>query len=233
MNRPGLMIISTALSALFSVAASAHEVVLDPGHSPGGPGAKSCSGVYEHVYNSRLADTIVEYLAARNIRVDVTRTPDGEISLTDRAKMSAGKKLFLSLHHDSAQPQFITCRNGNPCSEKAQGYSIFVSGKNGFFRESLVCARVLGEALKNSGLLPSTHHGEKIRGENRESLDAALGIYRFDDLVVLKNAKSPALLLEAAVIIHPGDDARAGTREYQLKIADAVEKTITFAVNNF
>ena len=233
MNRSILMLLAITCCAFYSGVALAHEIALDPGHSPGSPGAKSCSGVYEHVYNSNLANTIVEYLAARNIQIAVTRPPGAEISLEARAKMSAGRKLFISLHHDSAQPQFITFRNGNPCSEKARGYSIFVSSINGFFQESLACARVLGEALRRSGLSPSTHHGERIKGENRELLDENLGIYRFDDLVVLKNALSPALLLEAAVIIHPLDDERSKTKAYQLIIADAVAKAVTFAVNNF
>ncbi|MDR2056013.1 MAG: N-acetylmuramoyl-L-alanine amidase [Desulfovibrio sp.] len=229
MKQPGLPLLAAAFCLFCSGPALAHEFVLDPGHSKNRPGAKSCSGAYEYAYNDNLAGFISRHLAARNIAVEMTRTPDGEISLTDRAKTAAGKKLFLSLHHDSAQPQFVRQINGNPCSDKAEGYSIFVSAKNPHFQKSLACARVLGEALRRSGLVPSAHHGENIKGENRKSLDAHLGIYLFDDLVVLKNAESPALLLEAAVIINPADEVRAGSEAYRLKIAQAVEQTMLFA----
>jgi N-acetylmuramoyl-L-alanine amidase len=173
--------------------------------------------------------TIVEYLGALEIHVDVTRSPDGEISLEERAKNSAGKKLFISIHHDSAQQQFIQYVNGNPCSNKAEGFSIFVSSKNAFFQESLAIARVLGQSLRNSGLNPSRHHGEKIQGEDRQLLDEKLGIYLFDDLIVLKKAQSPALLLEAGVIISPVDDVRIKTKVYQLKIAEAIAAAIKVA----
>ena len=220
-----------------SALASAHagsfqartDVVLDPGHSLSGPGAKSCSGTYEYVYNNSLTNTVVEYLAAQGIYVLVTRGPDGEISLAERAKMSAGKKLFISLHHDSAQPQFIQYVNGNPCSNKAEGFSIFISSKNVFFQESLAIARVLGESLRNFGLHPSRHHGEKILGENKKLLDENCGIYAFDDLIVLKKARSPALLLEAGVIINPVDDAKVTTKAYQRKIAEAIANAVKFA----
>ena len=59
-------------------------------------------------------------------------------------------------------------------------------------------------------------------------LDEELGIYLFDDLVVLKKAQSPALLLEAGVIINPVDDARVKTKAYQLKIAEAIATAIKF-----
>jgi len=205
------------------------DLVLDPGHSPSRLGAKSCSGTYEYVYNNSLTNTVVEYLAAQGINVLVTRGPDGESSLTERAKMSAGKKLFISLHHDSAQPQFIQYVNGNPCSNKAEGFSIFISSKNAFFQESLAISRVLGESLRNSGLHPSRHHGENILGENKKLLDKHCGIYLFDDLIVLKKARSPALLLEAGVIINPVDDAKATTKAYQREIAEAIAKAIKFA----
>lgn len=37
--------------------------------------------------------------------------------------------------------------------------------------------------------MPSLHHAEPIHGENRELLDTTLGIYRFDDLTVLKKTR--------------------------------------------
>ena len=208
-----------------------NEFVLDPGHSPNKPGVKSCSGTYEYIYNNNLVRTIIEYLGALGIYTDVTRSPDGEISLEERAKISAGKKLFISVHHDSAQQQFIQHVKGNPCSNKAEGFSIFVSAENAFFQESLAIASVLGQSLRNSGLNPSRHHGERIKGENRQLLDDELGIYLFDDLVVLKKAQSPALLLEAGVIINPVDDVRVKTKAYQLIIAEAIATAIKFAVS--
>ena len=210
-----------------------NTVVLDPGHSPKRPGATSCSGVAEHVYNSTLTSAVAKYLKIRGFIVSVTRSPDGEATPGQRAKHATGKNLLLSIHHDSVQPQFLHYTNGNPCSYKAQGFSIFVSSKNAHFKVSLEAARVLGQSLRNSGLEPSVHHAENIPGENRQVLDKDLGIYLLDDLLVLKQAESPAILLEAGVIVNPVDDARVKTKEFHTKVAKAVAATVRYVATTF
>ena len=206
----------------------AFDFILDPGHSKLKPGTQSCSGGLEYTYNDRLVETIVRYLREQHLGVDVTRPRNGEISLQQRAAKAQGKKLFLSIHHDSAQPKYIQMINGHPCSDKVAGFSIFVSGKNPYFDRSLTYARVLGMMLLAQGLTPSTHHGEPIKGENRPLLDPDCGVYQYDDLIVLKQAKAPAVLLEAAVIINPRDDALAKSSAYQLKIAAAIAQMFRF-----
>lgn len=225
-----LTVPAVLLLLLAGADAAAHEILLDPGHSAQHYGAESCSGGREYRYNNWLTETVAAYLAQRGVHADVTRQPEEEISLMQRAAKSRGKKLLLSVHHDSVQPQFITRVDGRPCSEKARGYAIFVSRKNRHAEQSVRCAAVLGRALRDCGLQPSTHHGEPIPGENREALDAELGIYWFDDLVVLKHARSPALLLEATVIVHPYDDMLAQSDIFQNAIAEAVYRTALFAL---
>jgi len=65
-----------------------------------------------------------------------------------------------------------------------------------------------------------------ITGENRVLLDKRLGIYIFDDLKVLKNAKSPAILLEAGVIVSPMDEQRVQTPKFMNDISLAILKAI-------
>lgn len=194
-------------------------IIFDPGHTQKQYGTRSCSGGLEYIYNNELVDFIEKFFLDRNIKIIKTRTNLQNISLTGRTKFTSGKKLFVSVHHDSAQEKYITYKNGFPCSDYASGYSIFVSKKNPFFEKSLDYAIRLGTNLRKMGLIPSKHHSEKIKGENREIIDEYLGIYRFDDLVVLKTSKCPALLFEAAVIINPVDDFLSKTYDYKFKIA--------------
>ena len=206
----------------------AADFILDPGHSPSKPGTYSCSGGQEYAYNNELVETIINYLKQKNISVDVTRKKNGEISLLERAAKAKGKKLFLSIHHDSAQSKYIKMINGHPCTDKVSGFSIFVSGKNPYFKESFWYARVLGKMLIDQGFTASTHHGEPIKGENRKLIDPATGVYQYDDLVVLKNSHAPAVLLEAGVIINPKDDELCKSLDYRLKIAYAVGEMFRF-----
>lgn len=213
-------------AAAVSAEAPQLKIWLDPGHSPATRGTKSVAGQWEHVYNDRLAARVKEDLERSGIDASLTRLPGEEASLLARTRKSSGGSLFISIHHDAAQPQFVETRNGNPYSLKARGYSLFVSKKNPEYARSLEFARFLGNELYNAGLRPSKHHGEPIRGENRKLVDAKLGIYEFDDLVVLKHSKIPAVLVEAGVIIHPDDEALAGTEKFRDVFAGAVSRAV-------
>jgi len=223
-----LIIFMLSMSTMVKASESHSGVLLiDPGHSPRSPGATSCTGIPEYLYNNNLADTVVATLKQQHVPVITTRQSKENISLQDRALAAKGKKLLLSLHHDSVQPQFVNWSNkGRPSSAKAQGYSIFISRKNKYYSKSLLFARKLGAALHQRGLVPTLHHAEKIPGENRQLIDPKLGIYLYDNLHVLMNSDAPAVLLEAAVIVNPRDEALAASIKYQRKIAESVAEMV-------
>lgn len=216
------LLLAFAFLALLSGNAAAIEIVLDPGHSPGKPGAMSCIGEKEFRYNDGLVSHIYSKFLDRGVKPELTRSSGIDKTLMERVKNTSGKDLFISIHHDSVQPQFMQFRNKFPVSNKDKGYSIFVSRKNKHFNQSLEYAKKLAENLYASGMRPSRHHGEKIKGENREAIDEKLGIYYFDDLVVLKNAQCPAVLVEAGVIVNPEDEALVRTYDFKEKMAQAI-----------
>lgn len=202
--------------------AGAFEALIDPGHSPASPGAISCVGQKEFVYNNNLAAALAAKLRQAGINAALSRGPGENISLPARAARASGKDLLISVHHDSVQPQFLSKSHKFPTSEKARGFSLFVSRKNKFFPESLAYAKRIGEQLRRAGFKPTLHHAEPIKGENRRLLDRTNGIYEFNDLIVLKNADAPALLLEAGVLAHPDEEKQIRGRAYQNRLATAV-----------
>lgn len=203
-----------------------YDIIIDPGHSPNKPGAISCIGEKEYLYNDTLVDYIFNNLNKNKINVQKTRQPNENLSLKGRVKNTKDKNLFISIHHDSVQPQFINYVNNNPISTKGKGYSIFISRKNKYFDKSLQHAKNIARYLHDMGLRPSTHHGENIKGENREAIDKELGIYYFDDLIVVKNSECPALLLEAGVIVNPEDEKLVKTNAYKNIISQAIINSI-------
>ena len=78
----------------------------------------------------------------------------------------------------------------------------------------------------DSAQLHYLHHAEKIAGENRELLDAKLGIYRFDDLVVLAKTKIPAVLLEVGVIVDADDEAYVNNPQHQKTMINAISNAV-------
>jgi len=207
-----------------NISCSAFELTLDVGHTPTKFGATSCSCKKEYNYNLALAQHITSYLNINKIKPNLSY---GEITFEDRYASSDKKDLLLSIHHDSMQEQFIQRDKTNcPSSNYASGFSLFVSSKNPQYEKSLQYAKKIGSSLVKQGYKPTYHHAENITGENRVLLDKRLGIYIFDDLKVLKNAKSPAILLEAGVIVSPMDEQRVQTPKFMNDISLAILKAI-------
>jgi len=188
-------------------------IVLDPGHTPTQKGALGVLGKYEVDYNDRLVSKLIKVLRSAKFNVTVTRSSSESISLMDRVNIanSIQPGLFLSIHHDSAQQIYLKNINlaqgvGYQTIKTFSGYSIFTSKKNPQFDNSYRFAEILGQSLLNLKRPPTLHHAENIAGENRELLNESLGIYRFDDLIVLAKTKVPAVLLEIGVIVDPDDE---------------------------
>ncbi len=216
-------------------------VAIDVGHAPSRPGARSARGADEFDFNARLADALQQALdrrgiAARQLRdVASDRHRGAEIALDERAPAAAalGASVLLSLHHDSVQPRYMRRWRHDGAqrtySDRFRGFSLFVSGSRAHAADSLALARRIGERLRAAGRQPTRHHAEPIPGEGRELIDAALGIYRYDELVVLRTASIPAVLIEAGVIVHRAEErdlARPRTRQ---RIAAAIADAIAHA----
>lgn len=209
------------------------RVALDIGHSVENPGAYSARGVGEYYFNKRIAQALFRYLQKRGAVDVVIINPQGKsISLAERTRQATEKRatVFLSIHHDSVQRRYLKewQVNGKTqlYSDNFRGFSVFVSRKNREFGQSLRFARLLGEAMLARGFSPTLHHAEKIPGEGRHLLNKDLGLYEFDDLVVLKTAPMPAVLLECGVIVNRGEEASLEKLEIQHRIAEAAAEAI-------
>jgi N-acetylmuramoyl-L-alanine amidase len=216
-----------------ATAAAPPVIAIDVGHSLSRPGAVSARGEPEFVFNRGLALVVERVLRQRGFRTRLIGEQGEMEKLTDRTAMAAsvGAIFLLSLHHDSVQPQYLEAWRveGRQLqhSDRFSGFSVFVSRSNPDPETSLACARAIGGQLNRSGFSHSPHHSEPISGENRSFADAANGVFYFDDLVVLKTAKMPAVLLEASIIVNRQDELLlrdASTRERLARaIADALQ----------
>jgi N-acetylmuramoyl-L-alanine amidase len=215
-------------ASLPCVAGPAPLVAIDVGHSKSNPGAMSARGKAEFEFNLALAEAIRQELASRHVR-SMLIGEDGtmeELPKRTAAAAMGGATFFLSVHHDSAQPRYLETWSWNGAeqlfTDRFSGFSLFVSRKNPRLEASLSCARAIGSALKAAGLAFSTHHAERIAGESREWADRNAGVYYFDNLAVLKTAKTPAVLLEAGVIVNRDDERTLQEPAMRRAIAGAV-----------
>jgi len=211
------------------------RLALDVGHSDQVPGAKTARGLREYDYNLRLAKLIDQQLIAAGFA-------NTKLLITDGAKMkslhhrvaranNASADLFLSIHHDAVPDSFLQnwVYQGEPhkFSDRFKGHSIWVSQDNRDYSGSLLFGKLLGNELKTRGLKYTTHYTEKFMGRYRWPLvDSEAGVYRHDALIVLKDTRMPAVLLEAGSIINRDEELVMQSPERQGLIAAAVTKAV-------
>jgi N-acetylmuramoyl-L-alanine amidase len=60
----------------------------------------------------------------------------------------------------------------------------------------------------------------------RELLDARVGVYRFDQLLVLRKTEAPAVLLEAGSIVNRDEELELESRERHAVIGTAIARAV-------
>jgi N-acetylmuramoyl-L-alanine amidase len=209
---------------------AAFRVVVDVGHTEEVPGAKSARGNYEYDFNLRLAKMIDQQLrdagfAKTLLLVTHGRTHAGLAERVGRAN-SYGADLFFSIHHDSVPDKFLQKwtyeDEEHSYSDRFKGHSIFISKSNGNPAASLVFGRLLGQQLKAREMKYTPHYTEKFMGSRQRMLvDKEAGVYRYDQLIVLKDTHMPAVLLEAGSIINRDEEVALATSDRHERIAAA------------
>lgn len=225
------IIVVALLCMLFSPAdLFALRILIDPGHDRQSPSVRGCAcDVPEYVFNHYLSKIIGDALAnAPDVSMAYTHGLEDCLSLRGRARATLGYDLFISVHHDAAQDRYLKPVNiqgrQKRCVTGPSGFCIYVSEKNPYPEASKAFARMLSEIMIREGFSPSTHHGENIPGERHIMISP--GVYAYDNLIVLKEARCPAILIEAAVLTNPDDEMQAVDPEFQLRVADAVREAV-------
>jgi len=234
-----LAIAAIALAGLSGIARAGCKpaelvVAVDAGHGPKSPGATSASGQPEYAFNKRLAAKVRDALIQAGFtKVFLTDPVGTDLPPAGRAKRANAAKagLLISIHHDSAQPQFFTTAvidgRTRRVSDRFAGYGVFYSGRNKQAAPSLELAKTIGRELAASGLPFSPHHAADIPGEGRPIVDAAAGVYRYDGLAVLHAANMPAALVEAGVIVNPAEEQALLTQARQTQTARAIAQAVS------
>jgi len=210
-------------------------VAIDVGHSLDAPGATSARGGVEFEFNRDLALAIDRALNAGGLATRVIGADGQENSLGRRPAKARGADFFLSVHHDSVQPHFLQSwvQEGRDLrySDRFAGFSLFVSRRNAALPASLRCASGMGEELRHAGFRPSLYHADPIPGEMKPFADRANGVHYYDNLAVLKGARSPAVLLEAGVIVNRDEEWALRQPEMRARMAAAVAAALARCVD--
>ncbi len=213
----------------------AFRTVIDVGHTLMVGGATSARGIYEYEFNLRLAKQVANKLTSAGFdkTVLLITTEPARSALFRRSSranaMSAD--LFLSIHHDSVPDpmleQWTYDGAEHAYNDRFPGHSIFISNDNPQRDRSLEFASLLGAQLKARGLKYTPHYTERFMGHRqRELVDATNGVYRYDQLIVLRTTQMPAVLLEAGSIVNREEELELAKPDRVALVADAATHAV-------
>jgi N-acetylmuramoyl-L-alanine amidase len=217
---------------------SKFRIVLDVGHTAESEGAISARNVAEFVFNLRLARRIEEKLKAEGFAETRLLLTEGRArsSLVRRvaAANNLSADLFLSIHHDSVPNSFLENwefeGKKSHFSDRFSGYSVFVSRNNADFKTSFSFAELLAKEMKAQGLQYAQQYSQPIMGRYRHPLlDKETGVYSYDQLIVLRKTRMPAVLLEAGSIINRDEELKMDSPERR----DIISSGVSAAVKEF
>jgi N-acetylmuramoyl-L-alanine amidase len=108
-------------------------------------------------------------------------------------------------------------------SDRFGGYSVFVSRDNPEFKTSLSFAELVAKEMKAQGLQYARQYTLPIMGHYQHPLlNSETGVYSYDQLIVLKSSRMPAVLLEAGSIINRDEEIKMDSPERRDLISSAV-----------
>ena len=214
------------------------RIVLDVGHTAESEGAISARNVSEFVFNLRLAKRIEQKLKAEGFAETRLLLTEGKArrSLVKRVATANDLRadLLLSIHHDSVPNKFLEDwefeGKKSRFSDRFSGYSVFVSRSNPDFKTSFAFAELIGKEMKAQGLDYARQYSQPIMGRyQRELLNKETGVYRYDELIVLRKTRMAAVLLEAGSIINRDEELKMSSPERR----DIISSGVTAAVKEF
>ena len=217
---------------------SKFRVVLDVGHTVDSPGAISARNVPEYDFNLRLATYLERSLIEDGFTKTVLLITGGRArpSLFARVAKANGlsANLLVSIHHDSVPDSLMENwefeGKESHFSDRFRGHSIFVSYENPHLDKSLLFGHLLGNELKDRGLQYARQYTQPIMGRyQRKLIDPDAGVYRFDELIVLKGTQMPAVLFEAGSIINRDEELQMDSAER----LDLIRASLGAAVKKF
>ncbi|WP_027622495.1 N-acetylmuramoyl-L-alanine amidase CwlD [Acetivibrio clariflavus] len=187
-------------------------VVLDAGHGGEDPGAVSdFSGIREKEINLYIAQKVKELLEAENFTVIMTRKDD-TLKYTEGTKKVTEKRRQDLINRkkimDESGAELVVSIHLNKFpQEQYYGAQVFYPPNS---PESKTAAELIQKSLK-----------EIVDPENKR-----VAMLKKAEIIILKNLKTPTVIVECGFLSNPQEEKKLATVEYQDKLALAIKEGI-------
>ena len=220
-----------------------HTVVIDPGHGGRDPGAQGYASEEEVVL--AIALKVRDILEANGIEVILTRDDDYALQREKRADLAARAdlatsdkhNLFLSIHANAAENASAhgveTWVFGQPLNDTLVSRAVEENGGGEIGAELTEAAQVVasieGELFREEQFNYSLTLAEMVQDRMVSATGATDRGVQKNIFYVIRNARTPAILVETGFVSHPEEGPKLATDAYQTTLAAAIaDGIITF-----
>ena len=214
-------------------------VVLDPGHGGKDPGAIGVTGTYEkHVAFAAATELKRQLLAARRLRVEMTRGRDVFIPLEDRVAWAQGRgaALFVSMHADAVGDHSVRGASIYTLSDTASDAQTAALAQRENSADRFAGAAFRDQPPEVARILASLVRQETRVGSARmqrgmvTALDRSIPMLqnpaRHAGFVVLKASDIPSVLVEMGFMSNVEDEAALRRPEHRAVVAAAMKQAV-------
>ena len=211
-------------------------VFVDPGHGGEDTGAKGAKGLMEKTAVLLLAKALVDEAGGGGPRGQAHPRDDTFIPLWDRARLAneAGADLFISLHLNAARARqakgsevyFLTLGAGRPGRRGHRGPGERGGRRPGRREPENVVAGILDDLSQKAFLQDSERLAVAIQGQLNQLGGIKERGVKQAPFVVLRGAAMPAVLVEAAFISNPKEEAKLKDPAFRRKVAEAITQGV-------
>jgi N-acetylmuramoyl-L-alanine amidase len=219
-------------------------IALDPGHGGEDPGAIGPGGTREKDVVLRLAHMLRERINAANVRGNAMRaflTRDADFFVPLGVRVQKARRvqadLFISLHADAfftPDPQgasVFALSQGGASSSAARWMAAkenkadLIGGLNVRAKDATV-QRALLDMSTTAQINDSLKLGKGLLGEIKRVGKLHKGSVEQASFAVLKAPDIPSVLVEAAFISNPSEEAKLNNEDFLNRLADALMRGI-------
>ena len=214
---------------------SVKTIVIDPGHGGKDPGAVSQARQEKQIVLS-LSKTLRDILVKKGYNVRLTRETDVHIPIRKRTQFATDQKadLFISIHANAS-----TARSAAGIETYYLSLASDESARITAMRENAGAEynmkeldALVGRILKESKSVESRRLAEFIQAQLTSGKQVKNRGVKRAPMVILIDAKVPAVLVEVGFISNPQEGKKLTTKAYQRQLATSIAKGIEQYIKN-
>ena len=211
------MIVAYPTNSMARDAKGISVVVIDPAHGGDETGVKMKEDIYEKDITLALAKQIQKYLEGTGkVRVELTRTSDRSVSLSERVKKAASARadLFISIHVNAG------------FGKKASGFEVYFPGFKGPTAEGSGSHEIVKDMVRTQYLNEGVRYARLLQKQMESVFPRKDRGLREAPIRIIQELTIPAVVIEIGFATETKDRQDLLEPSKQKAVAEAIGKSV-------